>query len=455
MNSQDHALITFYGDDFTGSSDALGQYHRFGLHAIMFFKLPPRDVLEEAARTHDVVGIAGISRSLPTEKMEAEVRPVFEAFRRLGSAFVQYKICSTFDSSPEIGSFGRVLELGREIFGEHIAPVVPAQPEFGRYTVFGNHFAVAGGGTYRLDRHPTMSRHPSTPIDEADLTRYLARQTALPIGLIDLKTLASYEAAEQQLQSLEAAGVAAVVIDALEDWHLHQIGKLVWKARPRGLRFGLGSGGLSYGIGSYLAESREAVKPREPVTIAPTEQIVVVSGSCAPRTAEQIEWALAHGWTGIRVDPLRLLDGSAEAVAEDVLRRTLAALESGRSTVVYTATGPDDASIAQTKAALGSDRAEGERLPRTIGTMLGRVINDVLTRTPVRRFVVAGGDTSSYTMRAVDAYGIEIESNFIVAGALCRLRSANPAVSGAQVMLKGGQVGDVDLFEHVRVGHGA
>ena len=46
-------------------------------------------------------------------------------------------------------------------------------------------FALAQGKGYRLDRHPTMSRHPVTPMDEADLGRHLARQTGEPIGLID------------------------------------------------------------------------------------------------------------------------------------------------------------------------------------------------------------------------------------------------------------------------------
>jgi hypothetical protein len=36
-------------------------------------------------------------------------------------------------------------------------------PQFARYTVFGQHFARFGPDVFRLDRHPSMVRHPTTP----------------------------------------------------------------------------------------------------------------------------------------------------------------------------------------------------------------------------------------------------------------------------------------------------
>jgi hypothetical protein len=44
----------------------------------------------------------------------------------------------------------------------------------GRYQAFGNLFATVEGTAYRLDRHPTMSRHPVTPMTEADLRLHLS-----------------------------------------------------------------------------------------------------------------------------------------------------------------------------------------------------------------------------------------------------------------------------------------
>src|SRR4029450_457106 len=66
------------------------------------------------------------------------------------------------------------IELLHERFGDHgpIA-VAPAQPGFGRFTAFSDHYATFAGQIHRLDRHPVMSQHPSTPMHEADLRRVL------------------------------------------------------------------------------------------------------------------------------------------------------------------------------------------------------------------------------------------------------------------------------------------
>jgi uncharacterized protein YgbK (DUF1537 family) len=187
----DHWL---YGDDFTGSTDALAQFTRFGLRGILLLKALTENGLNPRFEGFDVVGIAGISRALPTSEMEAEVRPALLALAALDLLLVQYKVCSTFDSSADVGSIGRVLDLGIEMFGAVPVPVLAAQPGFGRYTLFGNHFANHRGTVYRLDRHPTMSVHPSTPIHEGDLRRVLAEQTQLDVDLLsilDIKTLAN------------------------------------------------------------------------------------------------------------------------------------------------------------------------------------------------------------------------------------------------------------------------
>ena len=52
---------------------------------------------------------------------------------------VLYKVCSTFDSLPTVGSIGRAIELLHDaVPGHGSVPVLPAQPEFGRYTAFSN-----------------------------------------------------------------------------------------------------------------------------------------------------------------------------------------------------------------------------------------------------------------------------------------------------------------------------
>ena len=173
----DKPIFSFYGDDFTGSTDALEALAANGVAAVLFLRSPDADDLAKF-RECRAIGIAGESRSRPPEWMRGTLPTVFERLREIGAPVVQYKVCSTFDSSPETGSIGCALEIGQEVFGSRPVAVAPAAPLLERYVVFGNLFAAGGDGIYRIDRHPAMREHPITPMDEGDLLLHLGRQTA-------------------------------------------------------------------------------------------------------------------------------------------------------------------------------------------------------------------------------------------------------------------------------------
>ena len=103
--------IAFYGDDFTGSTDAMDLLARAGIPTVLFFSLPDREQLE-AFPEAQAFGVAGTTRSLGPREMEAALRPVFEFFREVAPRHVHYKVCSTFDSSPTTGSIGCAIDLG-------------------------------------------------------------------------------------------------------------------------------------------------------------------------------------------------------------------------------------------------------------------------------------------------------------------------------------------------------
>ena len=98
--------------------------------------------------------------------MDRNLPPVFELLRSLGTPVVHYKVCSTFDSAPHIGSIGRAIDIAAGLFDGWIPMVVG---DLGWAEGFGHLFALAQGKGYRLDRHPTMSKHLVTPMDESDL----------------------------------------------------------------------------------------------------------------------------------------------------------------------------------------------------------------------------------------------------------------------------------------------
>lgn len=409
--------MAFYGDDFTGSVDALLQFARRGWTGRLFTGLPDAATLRRAADEVDVVGVAGISRSLAPDEMDAELRPVFAAFAELDPAIVQYKACSTADSAPGVGSLGRVVELARESFGERPVPMLFAQPDFGRYTLFGQHFAAERGTVYRLDRQPTMSHHPSTPMTEADLAVHIGRQTDLPVGSIPLVAFDDLEAL------LRSSAESAVVLDALTDEHLVTVGEAV-AALPAPV-FAIGSGGLSHGIAAAAPRSGPAV----PASTPAAGPVLVVSGSRSAQTRRQTDAAAAAGWL---VQPLPLGGPAREAVVPDVI----AALRAGRGVVLTS----DDADATST-----GDRPVLEAIAEAAASVISAVARDGAAR----RVIVCGGDTSSRVTRLLGVESLSIAANPWGNVVLLRAHAADPAVDGLELLLKGGQVGADALFTDV------
>ncbi|HEX4343327.1 MAG TPA: four-carbon acid sugar kinase family protein, partial [Verrucomicrobiae bacterium] len=224
-------LLTFYGDDFTGSTDALEQLTLAGIHAALFIKPPTRKQLDRF-KNLQAIGVAGLTRSLAPDAMERELRPALKKLKALGAAHVHYKVCSTFDSSPTIGSIGRVIDVASEIFHGSFVPLLVAAPALGRYTLFGNHFARYGigsaGAIYRLDRHPSVSKHPVTPMTEADLRVHLAKQTRKKIALFDITKISLPEsAARTEFKKILTEKPDVVLFDAFTSEHLALVGRLI------------------------------------------------------------------------------------------------------------------------------------------------------------------------------------------------------------------------------------
>src|SRR4051812_39941199 len=188
--------LGWYGDDFTGATDTLAVLTQAGLRAMLFLGVPSDAQLARAADALggplDAVGIAGAARSMPPARMAAELEPVGAFFARLAPPVLHYKVCSTFDSAPGIGSIGAAVRALRPHVQNPLVSIVGGQPSLGRYCAFSNLFAAAGrgGAVERIDRHPTMRQHPVTPMQEADLRRHLALQGLEPVAALHYPTYA-------------------------------------------------------------------------------------------------------------------------------------------------------------------------------------------------------------------------------------------------------------------------
>jgi 3-oxoisoapionate kinase len=431
-------LLAYYGDDFTGSTDVLEALASGGIAAVLFVGPPSDELLNRYSHVR-AVGIAGNSRTMSPGQMDQTLPEAFGVLRKLQPRFVHYKVCSTFDSSPEVGSIGRAIDIGHEVFQNRLVPLVVGAPSLGRYCLFGNLFAKSGLGSapYRLDRHPTMQQHPVTPMTEADLRVHLSEQTQRSIELVDVLALErGYEVARTEFERARQTGTV-VLFDTLTDNHLEIIGELICdeQDRERKPQFVAGSSGACYALVKYwqnlgIAHSASDTGAQLP-EVAAVDQVVVVSGSCSPVTGRQIGWALEHGFAEVPVDPSQFGPSKAcDANVSEYVTRIVRALGDGKSVVVHTHCGRIGAAEAR----------------RELGVQLGCMLRESLRAHPVQRVAVVGGDTSGQVARSLEIEAIEIIGPLEPGAPLCVARSRDRAIGGLEITFKGGQVGYDDFF---------
>lgn len=437
-------LLAFYGDDFTGSTATLEALAFAGVETVLLFETPSEDLLSSFAGCR-AIGIAGLSRSKTPQWMENQLPPLFAQLKSARPALIHYKVCSTFDSAPHVGSIGKAVELGADAFGNDWTPVFVAVPGLARLQVFGNLFAGAHGEVHRIDRHPVMMRHPVTPMKEADLRLHLGQQTSWKVGLIDVASMKAGQAAAR-IEHETAQGARIILIDGLDDETLVLAGGLMWEGRNE-RPFVAGSQGVEYALVKWWRQQGLLHGTTAPAAITAVGRIAAVSGSCSPVTARQIDHATAHGFTAIALATHRAVDERAWA-AELAQAQSLAlsALSQGRDVLIHSAKGPDDPEVQRLRDAVASAGESQEDVSFRIGSGLGRVLSALVRDAKLTRAVVSGGDSSGQACIAMGLAAVTALAPLAPGAPLCRARSRHAHLDGLEIALKGGQMGGDDFF---------
>lgn len=445
----DGPLVAWYGDDFTGASAVMEVLTFGGFPSVLFFDVPTP---EQRARFGDLrgVGIAGDARARSPEWMERELPRVYEALRAVGAPVVHYKVCSTFDSAPHVGSIGKAADIALDGWDWSPAwvPMVVGAPAIGRWQAFGNLFARAGDGIHRLDRHPTMSVHPVTPMHEADVTRHLAAQTGRGVGLVDF---VAFKTGDPEAALAAAAAASAVIaLDVVDEETLAAAGALVWRHAER--MFALGSQGLEYALVAHWRAAGLATATTPPPLLA-APRVAVVSGSCSPVTAEQIATAEAAGFTGIALDATAVVDDARwEGERARAVAAALSAIGEGHDPIVYTARGPRDPAVAGFRTAIEAAGADERVANERLGAGLGAILAEITRTAKLGRAAIAGGDTSSAAAKALGLIAVTAKAALAPGAALLQGHGDDPATDGIEIALKGGQMGQPDFFKQLRAG---
>jgi len=427
-------LIAYYGDDFTGSTDALEVLCMAGIETILFIEPPTPEQLA-AYPTIQAIGVAGKTRAMDPQAMEITLTKAFAQLNNLSPNHVHYKVCSTFDSSPTLGSIGKAIDIGISIFNTRFIPLLVAAPSLGRYSLFGNLFARMGigskGSIYRLDKHPSMSKHPVTPTTESDLRIHLSKQTNQRIELVDvLQVDQAIDTIIDRIESYTNESTAVVLFDALHEKQLPKIGAVIDHYSKNKTLFSVGSSGITSALTSYwINQSILFPKNNWPI-IAPTKPLLVISGSCSPVTVAQINWALKNGFKEVVLNATHIQnEEDVEMHVQQVLITTISYLLVGISVIVHT--GP---------------RLQNNISSNTIGTILGSIAKEAIEKTNIKRLVIAGGDTSSYAALALGIQAVQMIAPLVIGSPLCKAISNNAAIQNLAINFKGGQVGTENYF---------
>lgn len=445
--------LVFYGDDFTGSTDALEVLTAAGLKCALFLDPPTPELLAELGG-FDAIGIAGDSRALSNAEMDAVLPEIFESIKRLSPALIHYKVCSTFDSADSVGSIGHVIELASRIYDVKGVPIIAGNPALGRYCVFGNLYALSKTDhkVHRIDRHPIMRAHPITPMHEADLSIHIGKKKNLSIGKIDIRQLESRPQLSRIVDELSQLH-DAVLFDGTDESHMTAAGQVLTELSSGAAPvFVVGSSGVEYGLTQYW-RTAGVFPPRasQAAPLKPADQVLVISGSASPLSQSQIEAAINYGFVELEVDAAALITESRKSAAiRDVVIAAVSQLEEGRSVLIHTAKGPDDPRIEQMiKAMLQQGVPQDEARVqggKQLAMEVGQVALDILKAFPLKRLVVSGGDTSSQVTKVLAPDALVIKSDISPGAPLCKMHSREPYLKDVEIALKGGQMGDRDYF---------
>lgn len=445
--------LVFYGDDFTGSTDALEVLTAAGLKCALFLDPPTPELLAELGG-FDAIGIAGDSRALSNAEMDVALPEIFEGIKRLSPALIHYKVCSTFDSADSVGSIGHVIELASRIYGVKGVPIIAGNPALGRYCVFGNLYALSKTDhkVHRIDQHPIMSAHPITPMHEADLSIHIGKQKNLSIGKVDIRQLEGSAELSRLVDEMSQQH-DAVLFDGTDDSHMTTAGQVLTELSSGAAPvFVVGSSGVEYGLTQYWRTA--GVFPQRAslaLPLKPADQVLVISGSASPLSQAQIETAIDYGFVELEVDAAALITESRKSAAmRDVVMAAVSHLEEGRSVLIHTAKGPGDSRIEQMIEAMlqkGLPRDEARvQGGKQLAMEVGQVALEILKTFPLKRLVVSGGDTSSQVTKVLAPDALVIKSDISPGAPLCQMHSREPYLKDVEIALKGGQMGDRDYF---------
>jgi 3-dehydrotetronate 4-kinase len=404
-------------DDLTGGMETAAMLVALGVDC-GFVTRP--GLVKEAASSPAIV-VAQKTRVIPAldavRRSEEAARALLEA----GARRLFFKYCATFDSTDK-GNIGPVADRLVEMTGATHTAFCPSSAELAR-SVFNGHLFV---GTQLVSESPKRF-DPLTPMNDPDLVRVLQRQTKARVGLIPHAIIRADAAAQKRhVEALRLEDVRHMIVDAIYEEDLAAIAHLTadWPVMT----------GNAPIVRHYPPIWRErgwldGSPPKRPLP-AVAGPGVVLSGSCAERTLEQLA-VFERERPVYRIDMTSV--DSVGSVLEKALSWASARFDAG-PVAIATSAPPEEVGAAQAKHGREGAAALAEQVLSALAVGL--------RERGVRRFLVAGGESSG---AVVESLGVDrLRIGAYQGPGVARATSEQDEV--VALSLKSGKLGPVDMF---------
>lgn len=412
-------LIGVIADDFTGASDiantlAKGLTGQGGLRTVQYLGIPT----ETAADNVEAGVIALKTRSIAAKNAVEQSLRALSWLLEQGCRQIVFKYCSTFDSTPN-GNIGQVGEALADALGVRGVVACPAFPGAGR-TVYQGHLFVRD----KLLNESGLQNHPLNPMTDADIRRWLRKQTASEVGHVGIDTVHNGpEAIATALDAAASADQTLVIVDAISDGDLVSIGRAVADRRLI-----TGGSGIAVGLPANFIDRRLAQGNTASGTGVQGPD-AILAGSCSGATREQVERHKAHHPTmAIDVDDVMEGRTTPADVAAFLLQHE------GRAPLAYSSGAPDAVRALQEKYGR-------ENVAHALDQLFAETARE-LVRSGIRRLVVAGGETSGAVVSALDLGALYIGPEIDPGVPVLVSGGAKPVA----LALKSGNFGSPDFF---------
>lgn len=402
-------------DDLTGGMMVASLLEREGVPCPLVTSTEALAGLDQDA---EAVVVGRKIRLLPPEEAVADARRSAKALLVKRAKRIYYKYSALF-MSTERGNIGPVAECLMALTDANHVLFCPtwrgATVYLGR--LFVNDVMLHESGA---------SRDPATPMTNSNLLEVLQSQSRVGVGLLPLRILHGGKPAAQEFLAEQArGGTPFFIADAIESDDVARIAEL-------GVDSPLSTGADWLPV--YLARNwRQQEDKTEPRTLLPPAPgyEAVLSGSCSPKTNRQVR-AFEQQHPLFKLDLLQATGDSS--MVDRIVDWASDKLKQGP---VGIATTTDHEGVERAQGALGRQGAAD--LAEDLLVRVTRRLHGI----GVRKFVVAGGETSGTVIDTLGIDSLRVSPFDYLGGGYCHAAGPDPI----SLVTKAGGAGEEDFFD--------